>query len=163
MVKRQRKKYEALLWSIALPGFGQFINKKHFKGFILMVAEVLINVMSNFNLAIMLSFNWRIQETIEIIDFQWLMFYPCLYMYGLWDAYRDENRGNLGPYSYVPLACCAYTVTVGLMYSTTFEIFGILFGPVFLPILSLIPGLIVGNLIRVFLTKRAEEKGLVTE
>ncbi|MBU9710359.1 hypothetical protein [Evansella tamaricis] len=154
MEKKKRKKYEALLWSIALPGFGQFLNKKPFKGIILMLSEVIVNVMSNFNLAIIHSFNWNIQESIEVTNFQWLMFYPCLYMFGLWDAYRDENRDSLGPYSYLPLACSAYTVTIGLIYSTSFKLFGVILGPVILPILALIPGLVIGNILRVIFLKR---------
>ncbi|MCT8137201.1 hypothetical protein H1D32_05255 [Anaerobacillus sp. CMMVII] len=139
--------YETLLWSIALPGFGQFINKKIVKGIVLVFFEVLINVMSNFNLAIVESFNGNIHNAIEITNYQWLMFYPCFYMYSLWDAFRDSNE-NLKPYLYLPFAFGAYFVTVGLIYSTKITIFGVLLGPVFLPMLFLIPGLISGFVIR---------------
>jgi hypothetical protein len=42
-------KIEMLLWSIALPGFGQFSNGKLFKGTVLLILEFLINVQGNFN------------------------------------------------------------------------------------------------------------------
>lgn len=35
---------ERLLWSIALPGFGQFLNKKYLKGIVFVFLEFLVNV-----------------------------------------------------------------------------------------------------------------------
>jgi TM2 domain-containing membrane protein YozV len=35
---------ETLLWSIALPGFGQFLNGKYVKGLTLLFLEFLVNV-----------------------------------------------------------------------------------------------------------------------
>ena len=43
---------EKVLWSIALPGFGQLLNGKFLKGLLLILLEFLINVQSNFNQAI---------------------------------------------------------------------------------------------------------------
>lgn len=146
VIKRKRN-FEPLFWSIALPGFGQFINKKHFKGILLIFLEFVVNVMSNFNTAILQSFNGDIMGAIEVTNFQWLMFYPCLYFFALWDAYRDANDPP-EPYIFLPFVFSAYFVTVGLMYSTRLTIFGILFGPVFLPMLFVLPGLAVGFLIR---------------
>ncbi|WNF38671.1 hypothetical protein RJD24_09720 [Bacillaceae bacterium IKA-2] len=144
--KRPRK-HEALLWSIALPGFGQFLNGKVVKGITLIILEFLVNVNSNFNLAIMYSFIWEINKAIEITDFQWLMFYPCLYMFAIWDAYRDAE-GETHPFTYLPFVFGAFFITIGLMYSTKLLLFGVLIGPVFLPMLFLIPGLGVGFIIK---------------
>ncbi len=146
--------YEALFWSIALPGFGQFVNKKTLKGIVFIFLEFLVNVMSNFNLAIVASFNGNIHEAISITNYQWLMFYPCLYMYSLWDAFRDSNK-VISPLLYLPYAFGAFFVTIGLIYSVRITFFGVLIGPVFLPMLFLIPGLIVGFMIRkiIFLIK----------
>lgn len=149
---KKKYNYEALLWSVALPGFGQILNKKFFKGIVLIIFEVSINVMSRFNLAIVASFNWQIEQAIQITDYQWLMFYPCLYMFSLWDAFRDSNE-HRSPYLYLPFAFGAYFVTVGLIYSARLHIFGILLGPVFLPMLFLLPGLATGFLIRKIITR----------
>jgi hypothetical protein len=48
---------EVLLWSIALPGFGQILNGKFLKGLLFIGLEFLINVQSNFNTAIKSSFH----------------------------------------------------------------------------------------------------------
>ena len=144
---RPLTKLEAILWSIALPGFSQLLSGHILKGIIFIVLEFMINVFSNFNTAIRYSFLGEIDHAIEVTDFQWLMFYPCLYMFAMWDAYRS-SMPNSEELSFLPFAFGAYFITVGLMYSTKVTIFGILFGPVFLPMLSLIPGLAVGFLIR---------------
>lgn len=145
-------KFEAIFWSIALPGFGQILNRQLIKGIIFIFLEFLINVMSSFNKAIMLSFSGQINEAVKIIDYEWLMFYPCVYMFAMYDAYKHAGDNNV-PFSFLPFAFGAYFVTVGLMYSTKLTIFGVFFGPIFLPMLFLIPGLLVGFLIRYIIKK----------
>ncbi|WP_163539551.1 hypothetical protein [Gracilibacillus sp. YIM 98692] len=143
---KKPKKHEALLWSIALPGFGQFLNRRLFKGSIFILLEFLVNVLSNFNLAIIYSFTGEIQKAIDVTNFQWLMFYPCLYMFAMWDAYRDAE-GEINPYSYIPFVFGAFFITIGLIFSTKLKIMGVVLGPVILPILSLVPGLTIGFII----------------
>ncbi|WP_419393412.1 hypothetical protein [Cytobacillus praedii] len=144
---RKTNKLEAILWCIAFPGFAQLLNGHFLKGIILIFIEFLINVMSSFNTAIMLSFLGETNEAMKVINYQWLMFYPCVYMFALYDAYK-HSEGNNKDLSFLPFVFAAYFITVGLMYSTKLEIFGILFGPIWLPMLLLIPGLLVGYFIR---------------
>ncbi|WP_082234579.1 hypothetical protein [Halobacillus massiliensis] len=143
---RKPKKHEALLWSIALPGFGQILNGKIVKGTVFLLLEIIVNVQSNFNLTIMYSFLGEINTAIETPDYQWLMFYPCLYMFTMWDAYRDAE-GETTSISYLPFLFGAFFVTVGLIYSVKIKIFGFLIGPIFLPMLFLVPGLVIGFII----------------
>lgn len=154
-------KTEAIFWSIALPGFAQILNKKLAKGFVFIFLEFLINVNSNFNSAIMASFLGEIDKAIHVTNFQWLMFYPCLYLFAMWDAFKDAE-GEVTTYSFLPFVFGAYTVTVGLMYSPVFKINGILLGPIWLPMLSLIPGLLIGYLIWIIIKwfKMNKKKGV---
>ena len=145
-------KLEALLWSIALPGFGQLLQKQYIKGILFVVLEFLINVQSNFNEAIRFSFMGEVQQSISVINFQWLMFYPCLYFFAMWDAFKAA--GPVSRYSFLPFVFSAYFVTVGVMYSTKWTIGGILFGPIWLPMLSAIPGVVVGILLQTALSKK---------
>jgi hypothetical protein len=144
---------EKLLWSIALPGFGQFLNGKVIKGIVLIILEFLINVQANFNVVIIASFQGDIQNAIGQADYQWLMFYPCLYFYAMWDAYKDAG-GAKERYSFLPFVFSAYFVTVGCIYSSNFLLFGVLLGPVWLPMLCVIPGLVVGIIIKKSLNKK---------
>lgn len=144
--------FEKLMWSIALPGFGQFLNGKYFKGTVLLILEFLINVQANFNQIILMSFLGEIANAIKHADYQWLMFYPCLYFFSMWDAVKDAG-GGIAPYSFIPYVFAAFFVTVGLIFSSNLKIFGVLWGPVWLPMLFVLPGIIIGLFVGKILNK----------
>ena len=146
------KPIENLLWSIAIPGFGQLLNGKYIRGLLFVGLEFLINVQSHFNQVIALSFQGRIGEAIEQTNYQWLMFYPCLYMFALWDAFKDAGGGRR-PYSFIPFALAAYLETVGIIYSDRVKLFGVLWGPIWLTILCCFIGLAAGGVIQFLLLK----------
>lgn len=139
---------ERLLWSIALPGFGQLLNRRFLKGLLLIVLEFLINVRAKLNLVIVFSFQGDMAKAVEATDYQWLMFYPCLYLFAIWDAYKDAGGGEGVKFATVPFVFSAYIGTIGVIYSSTFRIGGELLGPVFLPIVALIAGALVGAAVR---------------
>jgi hypothetical protein len=126
---KKDKIIESILWSIALPGFSQILYRKLIKGFIFIFLEILINVFSNFNELIRLSFIGHIGKAIDQTNYQWLMFYPCLYFFAMWDAFKDAGGGK-EPFSYLPFVCSAYFVTVGIMYAAQVKIFGFILGTV---------------------------------
>jgi hypothetical protein len=150
--KKMKKmgRLEAVLWNIAFPGFSQLLSGHYIKGILFVFLEFLINSNSQFNLAIMYSFLGEMDKAYSVLNYQWIMFYPCVYMFAIWDAYRfampeDEKL------SFLPFVFSAYFVTVGIMYSPKMTIFKLDLGPVFLPMLFLIPGLISGFLIKTLL------------
>ncbi|WP_338789480.1 hypothetical protein [Metabacillus sp. FJAT-53654] len=149
---------EALLWSIALPGFGQFLNGKPIKGFVFVFLECLINVQGNFNKVIIFSFHGEIEKVIlhaeKLIKSD---FYPCLYFMEKLNAWKDAGGGK-ERYSFLPFVFAAYFVTVGCIYSSNFRIFGILFGPVWLPMLCVIPGMIVGLFLKFFIKSQYDQR-----
>lgn len=149
---RKTTKLEAVLWSVALPGFGQLLNGQLIKGLTFIFLEFLINTKSSFNHAILYSFLGQINKAIEVVNYQWLMFYPCVYMFAMYDAYKYSTKNT--PYlSFLPFVGGAYTVTVGLMYSSKVHFGEVLLGPIWLPIIFLVPGLIFGFIVRYLLMK----------
>ncbi|AGK52798.1 hypothetical protein [Bacillus sp. 1NLA3E] len=154
---KNQGKVEAILWNIAMPGFSQLLSGQLIKGLFFIVSEMLINMKSNFNVVIMSSFLWEIDRAISMANYQWLMFYPCFYMFSLWDAYR-YSMPDMEKWSFLPFVCSAFFITVGLMLSPRLKIFGILLGPVFLPILFLIPGLLIGFILRRLIIKSSEKR-----
>lgn len=94
-MRKDDRSVEILLWNIALPGFGQLLSGKYVKGILFIALELLINVQANFNKAILLSFHGEINQAIEQTNYQWLMFYPCLYMFAMWDGYRNVGERKL--------------------------------------------------------------------
>ncbi|WP_436262603.1 hypothetical protein [Ornithinibacillus hominis] len=152
---------EVLFWSIALPGFGHYLNGKLFKGTVLIILEFLVNVQSGLNYAILPSFHGEIHEAISATNFQWLMFYPCIYLFAIWDAYRDAGGGN-EPYAFIPFVFSAYIGTIGVVYSPTFNINGVYFGVIWLPIIFLILGFLIGKIIRFIILKQVNRKEKVS-
>lgn len=151
MVKNEA--LEKLLWSIALPGFGQLLNGMYLKGVLFVLLEFLVNVLGNINEVIISSFQGDIETAIAQTDYLWVMFYPCLYFFAMWDAYKDAGGGTK-PFSFLPFVFGAYFMTVGVIYSSNFRLFGVLLGPIWLPLLSIIPGVFVGFLIKKIIRKK---------
>lgn len=88
---------------------------------------------------------------------QWLMFYPCLYFFAIWDAVKEAENGA-SRFTFIPFVSCAYFVTVGIMYSSVTTINGVFIGPIWLPMLSVVPGLVIGlvakKLLEVYIHKK---------
>ena len=145
--KSKLTKLEAVMWSIALPGFAQLLTGNLVKGILFVSLEFIVNVFSNFNKGIMYSFLGETEMALQVMDLQWLMFYPCLYMFAMWDAYREVMPEG-EKLTFLPFVFSAYFVTVGLMYSPKVSLFGVFPGPVFLPMIFVIPGVTTGFLIR---------------
>lgn len=150
---RRQKRLEVLLWSIAFPGFGQFLHKKYVKAIVFIILEFMINIGGNINKVIVSSFLLDTEQAIFEADYLWLMFYPCIYIFAIWDAYRDAG-GSEFPFIYIPFVMAAYTGTLGVIYSVKVQIMGFYIGPVFLPIMSMIAGFIIGMYIRKVIYRR---------
>lgn len=151
-------KFEALMWSIAFPGFGQLLNRHYLKGLLLVLLEFWINVRSHLNTAIIASFHGQTLASVEQADFQWLMFYPCVYLFGVWDAYKFAG-GDRSPYDYLPFVFSAYIGTIGVVYSSSLKVTGVVLGTVWLPIFCLIIGAIIGGVIRGLLVLKMKKPG----
>lgn len=150
---------EKALWSIAIPGFGQLMNGKYIKGIILISLEFIINVKANINTIIISSFLGQTELAVQQANYQWLMFYPCVYMFSIWDAYKDGTKKE-GVLLFLPFSISAYTETIGVIYSKTFRINGILLGPIFLPMICIFLGLGLGFTIRFFILKIIQKNSL---
>lgn len=143
---------EMLLWSIAMPGFGQLLNRMYVKGVVLIILEVIINTGSRLNLAIISSFRGDTALSVQQVDYQWLMFYPCVYMFAVWDAFKDAGGGR-SAFAAIPFVACAFLGTVGIMYSPKLKLLGVLPGPVWLPIGFAMIGLLLGAALKRWLSR----------
>ncbi|QDR81840.1 hypothetical protein [Sporomusa termitida] len=148
---------EKVLWSIAFPGFGQILNGKLVKGVIFLGLEFLINVKANLNQAIVFSFIGDIDQAILITNYQWVMFYPCIYSFAIWDAFRDAGGGKAA-YAYLPCVFSAYFGTLGVVYSTVVVVFGTLLGPILLGLIGLAGGAVLGGIVKTLINSRTNSK-----
>jgi hypothetical protein len=151
-MENKNRKVDVLLWSIALPGFGQLLNRKFLKAVLFIGLEFLVNVKSKLNMIIIYSFHWDIPKATTQTNYQWLMFYPCVYMFAMWDAYRDAGGGK-SYYAVLPMVVGAYVGTVGVIFSPTLNVVGVVFGPVWLGMMGALLGVCAGALIRAALLK----------
>jgi hypothetical protein len=76
----------------------------------------------------------------------------CLYMFSMWDAYKDAD-GRKESFSFLPFVFSAHFITVGLIFSPTLRIMGILFRPVWLQMLFLIIGLFITTFFKTIFQK----------
>lgn len=85
-------------WSAAFPGFGHLKLGIYIKGFILIFWEIIINVNSQINLAMVYSFNGQFEMAKEVLNTRWLLLYIAVYINSIWDSYRqtvDINKHYL--------------------------------------------------------------------
>jgi hypothetical protein len=146
---------EMIFWSIALPGFGQIFNKDYIKAIVFIFLEFLVNVQGRLNQAIVHSFHGDIELAIQTVDYQWIMFYPCLYVFAMWDAFKSaKERANIDPIPYesIPFSVAAYVTTIGVIFSNK-PIFSITFGPIFTPIIAILVGFTIGGFVKKWLTR----------
>lgn len=150
----------AALWAIVFPGLGQLYNRDYLVGFTVIFGEILFNFMSNLNIAILYAFTGNIQQSFEVIDYRWGLFYPSIYAFSIWDAYNRAKEINY------QLAKQNVPPPKGLITSYTGLFFGFLIGmhfglywlflisPVFGGLLVGIVGALVGHRIEKIYVKR---------
>lgn len=146
------KPLEPVLWSIAFPGFGQIRNGRFLKGVLFIGMEFVVNSHANLNQAIVLSFTGRISEAIQATNYQWIMFYPCIYLFSIWDAFGDASAKDSG-YAVLPAAFAAYFGTLGVIFSGG-PVLGLLLGPVWSGLAGMLTGAVVGWSIKTAISPR---------
>lgn len=90
-----RNPYIIAWWSAAFPGFGHLLLSKYLRGFVLFIWEVVINLQSNINVAMIHSFQGDIDMAKESLNTRWLLIYIPVYLFAIWDSYRttvDLNK-----------------------------------------------------------------------
>lgn len=75
-------------WSAMFPGFGHMLLSKYMRGFVLFIWEVVVNINSHVNLAILYSFTGRFEMAKNIIDKRWMLLYIPTFFFAIWDSYR---------------------------------------------------------------------------
>ena len=74
------------LLSIVMPGLGQILNRQYIKSFVFLIIEHLINRLSHINKALLLDMNGLHREALEIINYEYVMFYPGFYVLCVLDS-----------------------------------------------------------------------------
>lgn len=84
----QKNPWVTVWWSIAFPGLGCMLLGKPFKGIIFLGWEILINMKSGINTAILYSFTGNFELAKQAVDSRWLLLYVGVLIFLMWDTYR---------------------------------------------------------------------------
>lgn len=90
-----RNPYIVAWWSAAFPGLGHLLLSKYLRGFILFIWEIVVNVNSKLNLAMVYTYGGQFEQAKEALEPRWMLLYIPVYFYGIWDSYRttvDMNK-----------------------------------------------------------------------
>lgn len=82
------------LWSACVPGFGQFYNDRGLRSLTLMVWYIAIIFKSGLAPATFHTLRGELHLVNGILDYQWLLFWPSIYIFGIADAYQDTVEQN---------------------------------------------------------------------
>ncbi|MBU9710227.1 hypothetical protein [Evansella tamaricis] len=102
--------------SVMMPGVGQLHNRQFIKGIIILVLEHVVNKLGNINMAILLCLNGRTEEALDIVSYDFALFYPGFYVFTVYDAIlhaRKETNIN-GGYFY---GLAGFAGCFGVIYS----------------------------------------------
>lgn len=152
------KKDRSIIMEYSISRVWAIIESKICERNFFVLLEFIVNVQSHFNEIILYSFHGEIDKAIHHANYQWLLFYPCVYFFTMWDAFKDAGGGR-SQFSFYPFVFSAYFVTIGAITAPKLRTFGILLGPVWLGMLAVIPGVIVGLFIKritIYFTRAAE-------
>jgi hypothetical protein len=71
-----------------LPGLGQFYNRDYWIGLLIIILEFSVNYLSCINGLIKLEFNNHLNHQLAPMHLYWIMFYPAIYTFGMWQAFN---------------------------------------------------------------------------
>nr|WP_249310327.1 hypothetical protein [Bacillus sp. FJAT-49736] len=148
-----------MLWSFVLPGFGQFYNGQFFLGFVLMALEVIINTYSGLNLAIYHTFRGELHQAHQVVHYNWGLFYPSIWGYGMWQAYNQSAlindqlrvKGIHEPFKKAYFTGMLFGLVAGMVIGLFFSF--ILHSPVYSGLVIGVVGAIIGHLLEKFIYK----------
>ena len=86
--------WAAVAWSALLTGFGHLYNGRGFKSLILLGWAVTIIWMARINDSIIHTFMGEFERVGESVKYEWLLFFPSIYIFAIWDSYSDAVEMN---------------------------------------------------------------------
>lgn len=92
----RRNPWVAAFWALTLGGAGHFHNMQLLKGLVLMMWHMAIWIESGMSQAVALTLLGRTAEIGQVINYEWLLFWPSIHMFNVWNAWVDcVDQNNL--------------------------------------------------------------------
>jgi hypothetical protein len=90
----KKSPWAALLWSLTMAGFGQLYNRDYIIAFALLGSEIIVNFNANLNLSVVYTFHAEFLKSHDVVNYQWALFYPSIWGFGMWQAYNRTRETN---------------------------------------------------------------------
>jgi hypothetical protein len=90
----KRNPWMAMFLSIFLGGAGHFYTFKSVKAVMLMGWHLAIWLNSGLNRAILATVQGNWHEVHTLVDYQWLLFWPSIHLFNIWNAWSDTVELN---------------------------------------------------------------------
>src|SRR6478752_2695697 len=90
----KRNPVMSILWSLCMPGLGQLYIHRIIVAFFIVTWTVVFFYYSHLLEAISLLFLGEIQKATNILNPEWLLFFPSLYGFATYDAYINTVENN---------------------------------------------------------------------
>lgn len=89
-----RNPWMAVFWAAMLGGAGHFHNMQLLKGTVLMGWYLVVAIKSGLNIALYHTLTGEFDLAKQVVDYEWLLFWPSVYLFNIWDAYHDCVEQN---------------------------------------------------------------------
>lgn len=76
------------MWSAFFPGFGHISLGSYVKGYTLVIWEIVVNMQSHINVAIMYTLQGKFDLVKSVIDKRWVYLYIPIFIYSIMSSYR---------------------------------------------------------------------------
>lgn len=83
----KRPPWIALVWSALAPGLGHLYIHKVITGFFLFAATIGFMYLSHLPQAILFTMTGDFEQAIQVLDMQWALYLPSMYLFIFYDAY----------------------------------------------------------------------------
>lgn len=90
----RRNPVMAAVWSAVAPGLGHLYCDRRVKAFILTGWYLAVTLNANLVLSVFHLIQGDFETARQLVDFQWLLFWPSIYIFGIVDAYQDTVEQN---------------------------------------------------------------------
>ncbi|NBD23215.1 hypothetical protein GT019_04975 [Paenibacillus sp. T1] len=90
----KRKPWLALVWSMGIPSMGQLYLHRLLLATFILVTTIVLVWQANLVLALHLVIIGDIRASATVVNMQWLLYFPSLYFFTVYDAYANTVEAN---------------------------------------------------------------------
>lgn len=110
-----KNQFLAAILSIVMPGVGQLYNRQFLKSLMILLIELFTNRLAHINSALLICMNGNYTKSLEMLNYDYAMFYPSFYILSVFDAVLCA-KANPNMNGAIWFALSGLTGTIGIVY-----------------------------------------------